>query len=447
VRKISEKSLLDLLPKGGNSLVDSLQNEGKYLRRILFLIQEAEEGIQHFLKGNLSHFDPHVGDTACQIRAYYFALLWTKREAIFPSLERDLSQLKKYAEKVMILIDQGDRNEHQALRPCLLTIFLEELGLSLSLSAQGLVLVIGHVLSEYAWRDEEGISQKIDKLKLQNVAVGLGRSFLVEWIQGLQRKLAEISVAFIEDLAVLRGMPLGDRAMTPKAVEVPLLLPGGGGQGGGGCAPIHSWRALMVKDRLGRPQWPCLLTFDTLSEALQRDSSVLMGWVIEFRREEVRTEFFREDGSPDSISLFFRVEADSTWKFIDWSEISEETPLFILRGFTHLESREAFVAQVKPLGPINLVNYTAADHPQYAGVEGPVDFPPNYDDFYQKTLESARRYKVGWGNFGELLVAFKHVLCARAGEFLALSASWPRLNIERPLGRMAEIGFSDKVLA
>lgn len=78
------ESLLNLLPNGGNSCVDQLSNEIKYLQRVLFLIQEAEEALDYFLKGTLSHFDPHVGDTVK-------SLICCKFDFAFSSLRRPLS--------------------------------------------------------------------------------------------------------------------------------------------------------------------------------------------------------------------------------------------------------------------------------------------------------------------------------------------------------------------
>ncbi len=193
-------SLLDLLPKGGNSLVDSLQNEEKYLRRLLFLIQEAEEGIQHFLKGNLSHFDPHVGDTACQIRAYYFALLWQEREVHTPPLEKDRSQLRQYAEKIMIVLERSQQGIYRDKRPVRLDTFLEDLGVSLKLSELGLILTISHVLSKYRWMDEEGISQRLDYLRMQR-DLRESNLFVKNFLRHFQQRLSLISVQFILKLA------------------------------------------------------------------------------------------------------------------------------------------------------------------------------------------------------------------------------------------------------
>lgn len=240
-----------------------------------------------------------------------------------------------------------------------------------------------------------------------------------------------------------------------SASIVDLLLPGGGGQGGGEAVNVNdtSSKSLILKDGLGRLQLPCLFVFNVILESLQHNSQVLMAWVIEFPSEPVLNRGEQgsvcfpstllsssgEEGSADSISLFFSIGADSTWKFIDWSEVAEETPLFILRGFTHLGSPTAFIAQVKAFGPVNLVNYIAADHPQYGGVRDPAGFPGDYDRFYRRTLEGARSYKVGLGNPGELLLAFKHVLTCQAAEFSALSAGWPRLKLEKPGSLVAEI--------
>ncbi len=394
-------SLLDLLPKGGSSIVDSLANETRFFRRILFLIQEAEEGLKHFLDGHLSHFDPHVGDTACQIRAYYFALLWTKREEIFPLLEHDLVQLKTYAEKIMVAIDQGSRNLHRSLRPCILSEFLEKLSIDLSISEMGITLTIAHLLSEYRWVDEEGISQRIDEQKLQR-AVFEEKRFPLESGRHWQQKFAKDSVKFILDLIENQQ------------------------------AEMHSHSALALSllraDSYGRVQLPCLMSFEVIIRALELNKKIAMAWVIDWPETLI-----------PKIHLIFQVNSQGDWRLEALNKLDSETPLFILRNLTQLMLLEEFLPTIEKLGIENLVHYMAATHIQYSGLREDIQFPTEYQDFYKENWHKAQHYKVGLGNEGKLLLACKHVCTCRVGEFLAYINSLPSLSVNIKQKNFAEM--------
>ncbi len=398
------QSLLDLLPKGGSSIVDSLKNEMKFFQRFLFLIQEAEEAIGHFLKGNLSHFDPHVGDTACQIRAYYFALLWTKREETFPSMERDLVQLKTYAEKIIVAIDRGNRNLHQPLRPCIFLEFLEKLNIDVSISELGVTLSIAHLLSKYRWVDEEGISQRIDEEKLQQAIPGEKRFFL-ELSRHWQKKLASFSSKFMMDLI--------EKSESQKAnIQSSSTLA----------------LSLLRKDSYGRIQLPCLMTFEVITRALELNKTIAMAWIIDWPEILIL-----------KTHLIFQANTQGGWRLGVLNKLDSETPLFILRGLTQLTVLEEFLPTIEKLGIVNLVHYMAASHIQYSGLRETIKFPFEYQHFYKDNWNKARHNKVGLGNEGKLLLAFKHACTCRAGEFLTYVNSLPSLSVEIKQVNFAEI--------
>jgi len=268
VERESVKSLLELLPKLGTAIVDSLKNETKYFRRLLFLIQETEETIHHFLSGNLSHFDPHVGDTACQIRAYYFALMYQKKTEITPELERAKNLLQKYAEQLMIAMDQGARNLHRPLRPKPLAQFLNELDLSFTLPENALVLSIAHILSKYRWVDEEGISNRIDTLYLQRSLME-SRSFIEEFLENLQQRFAQISVDFLLNLSSLL-----------QQFRIPL------------CSTPEFLMHSSTKDFLKRVQVPCLSTFEILIKSLELQRTIPIALVVSFLGENTQQAYF-----------------------------------------------------------------------------------------------------------------------------------------------------------
>jgi hypothetical protein len=376
------KSLLDLLPKGGSSIVDTLQNELKFFRRFLFLIQEAEEGISHFLKGNLSHFDPHVGETACQIRAYYFALLWRKREEVAPSLERDLTQLKKYAENLMILLEQVSQNLHRECRPCALSVFLDKLNLNLKISETGWVLIIAHLLSKYRLIDQEGISETIDLLKLQR-CMNESRIFTRELVNYLQVKLSALSVNWVINWA--EDLPKNSDIVTTPEVLKKLL-------------------------REGDDHRLCLPSFGTLDVILKHIRYV------------------------SQVPIFFALTvltASSQYLNCKWIQVVNQEYVFSDSVLNISEASSAFVARAVSLNMTEILNenyfnvvvdkiekngieksflWVNADHPQYSGrklryfAEHPVEKGSLEEDvlryqlFYEQSKKEGRNAGVGLSN-------------------------------------------------
>jgi hypothetical protein len=349
-------SLLDLLPKGGNSMVDSLENEGKYLRRILFLIQEAEEGIQHFLKGNLSHFDPHVGDTACQIRAYYFAFLWQEREVHVPPLEKDRSQLRQYAEKIMILMERSQQGAYRDKRPERLDAFLEDLGMRLKLSELGLVLTISHILSKYRWVDEERISQFLDEDKLIRTIFDTG-TFVKELVRHLQRKLSKFSTNFIDEEAI----KLEERGFNLYSCHRVLLL-------------LHRW------SDFDRSVYPCLATLEVILNSIRWLSKIPIVLMLSFLKEEDQSVFIYQ---VDQLGSFQRMKLD---------DFLEDESVVIFRGLTSL-SKKRWLNMVEEEGIEKILLSYAADHSQYSGLRlskinlsdfGKTEGLEGYSDFYSR---------------------------------------------------------------
>ena len=396
------KSLLDLLPKGGRSLVDSLQNETKFLRRILFLIQEAEEGISHFLKGDLSHFDPHVGDTACQIRAYYFALLWSKREEVFPSLERDLSQLKKYAENLMILVDQGAQNLHRDLRPCSLADFFELLNLSFDLSETALILVSSHFLSKYSWKDEEAISQKINLNLLQD-KISTGREFALSFSQYLQKTFTEVSIEFLFRLADRLSQEKADFLSPPELIQ-----------------------NFLVRDTFGRRQLPCLIVFELIVRCLEINPVIPVMLVMSFLHIPNRKFYF-----------FFERNVDQQWVLSNLEDCPNDKPIFLLRGVSSfsrsipsLMTENFFLKKVNEYGLSNLLRWFGAGHPQYTGNMAFTNISPSFNVFYETCYQNALRHGIGAHKEGGFSLIFKHAVSCRAGEFFKVFEEMPSLTSE-----------------
>lgn len=75
-----KNSCLDLLPQSANAIIRDTQMKKQIVNLILYFTKTMIEALKEFyLRKNYHHFDPHVGETACQIRAYCFLELSNKK--------------------------------------------------------------------------------------------------------------------------------------------------------------------------------------------------------------------------------------------------------------------------------------------------------------------------------------------------------------------------------
>ncbi len=393
------ESLLNLLPNGGNSCVDQLSNEIKYLQRVLFLIQEAEEALDYFLKGTLSHFDPHVGDTACQIRAYYFALLWKNRHDHLQSLFKDRSLLNTYAEKTQILMEKSHENHYRSLRPLPLSQFLTELNLSPNISSLTFTLTLAHLLSKYSWKDEEGISQRMDEKKFSSLSKQ-NLSFTRMFFKHLQQKASHQSIEFIEkesDLLCEKGIVL-----LSNSKNFPFLK------------RMSDYNRMIL---------PCFATLEVIVNSIQFNSSINICIIITFL--------------PESSTEFFSFISDTLGNFTlsDSQSFTLSEPVFVIRGISSF-SKENFISWIKSIGLKTVILAYGADHKQYSGanitslneIDSNLDSFKAYVQFYHSYMETAEKEKIKLQ--ADLKFYIKHFFTCNSNEIISLSKILPSLDLK-----------------
>lgn len=73
-------SIVDLLPQNNFSLVRNSKLAFEILKMVYNITSLLANCLSKFyLRKQYQYFDPHVGDTACQVRAYAFVLLSKKK--------------------------------------------------------------------------------------------------------------------------------------------------------------------------------------------------------------------------------------------------------------------------------------------------------------------------------------------------------------------------------
>lgn len=73
-------SIVDLLPQNNLALVRNSKLAFEILKMVYNITSLLVDCLSKFyIRKQYQYFDPHVGDTACQIRAYAFVLLSKKK--------------------------------------------------------------------------------------------------------------------------------------------------------------------------------------------------------------------------------------------------------------------------------------------------------------------------------------------------------------------------------
>jgi hypothetical protein len=398
------KSLLDLLPKGGNSMVDSLKNEMKFFRRILFLIQEAEEGILHFLKGDLSKFDAHVGETSCQVRAYYFALLWLRRDEVFPVIEKDLQMLKKYVDQLVILLDQGKLDGHRFLRPSRMIDFLNNLAVTLFISEETFILTVAYFLQKYAFLDEQKISQEMDEKSVE-LSMLESTNFVTQFLRHLQRALAELSINFIHDL--VQDFPEKQKKYLSTRLEI--------------------FPSLLKNDSMGRLQLPCISSFEVIIRSLEQNMKIPVVLVLSFLGNEAFQEAF-----------VFCSNGMGVWKEDSLIKFPPDAPLFVLRGLTSifqnfppLERRKKILACICESGLSNILLAFGAEHIQYSFWDCRDFEDAKFSEFFKKYYRYALENRISLNLNRDIFLSIRHCFGSTHKEFKSISKYFPMLNTSK----------------
>lgn len=205
---LSENNFLsywDLIPHNPLSLLQEPSLRINHLKIFCFLIKNSIFSLIYlFEEKNYNFFDPHVGDTLCQIRAtqivyiaknktidykkaiYALEIIHEKALNLLPEIENTSKMRRKKADKTF--------QDHQTLES-----FFNENLLNISMHESIFFLVKTFLLTKYKIHELE-FSPRIDYSQLQK-DLGISKDLAYRMIRHWQRGVARSSALFIQKIS------------------------------------------------------------------------------------------------------------------------------------------------------------------------------------------------------------------------------------------------------
>lgn len=316
----------DLLPQHRESIVRDTQMQQSIVDLLLFSLNKLIEALKKFnLDEFLVDFDPHVGDTACQIRAYQLYLL-AQRDTSLPISSRCQS-LEIISHQLSTLTTlQIPLHNHQWT----LESFLRDTDCYFTLSEDELFLFRCYILSYLKRSNPSGdIYISYDQVTTES---GCSRKISKKFIRHHQIGLAEFSSKSVIDWA--------------KEIYF---------------SDLDILEASHEKDDDNRPVLPCYLFTKVLYEHLQqRKCPVLL--IVNHSSHQQREDIpilFQDDhhkGIP--------IDSESR------QAIKQTMPCVVIEGVCqnpYSENTAEFVERINQMGLRDLLLANMASHPQYSG--------------------------------------------------------------------------------
>lgn len=388
--KLSIQELLSQSP--GTQLPNHCKFQ-KILQLIAFTIQHIIEGLELFyIKQDLGCFDPHVGETACQIRAYKNLLLANQIKSKTPFVIANINELTHLYEKISHSISFYTKIENtpaaRNLPETTLDKFMQNLNCNVLLDEDVIYLTLSRILTKYKYLDEKGNSY-IDTNALQN-ALSLSREGAKQLSIFYQRKLAKLSCDFIT--AISQQLP------SPLSISM-----------------IHT---LTLDDDNMRKTLPCYLTTKIILAHMQ---SIGLGFTLAI-------QYKREDNTIDIFYLNFCVNHNNIFKYSETCEKPFHLILHIITNGDVLQpqNKKTLAQQFSKFNTAEMILLNQAIHPQYTGTKlSPYKnnpfiklhshLPPSLYCDLENELAALRQKALSQG-YGDRTLSFfyiEHIFCAR----------------------------------
>lgn len=200
----TEYSNLNLLPHNTDILLKSHQEKIKFLKLMIIVLEYFESSANAFLNGEVEAFDPHVGDTLCQIRAYKIVLLNNKGFnnelrsilALLPSVKENC---QKALEELMLVNRSSGSSGSRYEKFTSLNDFFSSIGGKFFVDKNTIFIVLSYILTKFSVLNECDISVSINYQSFSNF-FNSSLSYSKKIICFYQKILSELSCEFIENI-------------------------------------------------------------------------------------------------------------------------------------------------------------------------------------------------------------------------------------------------------
>jgi len=320
------------------------------LQLMEFFAKESIDIMESFyIKSEFSKFDPHVGETLCQIRAYRnLWLAFDNSSSITSDKLEELAKIKVIYHFVkqsisnfrMLIANKSSKYNKELDGHEELEAFLKRNNLLFDISKNLFFLITSRFLTIFSIKDANNSPIAIDFEKLIN-ELKIAKSFARRMVRNFQENLAQISCDFIINL--LHELP--------ELRKIKQILP-----------------YLQVVDEQNRKIFPCYEVTKILLTHLWKNK----------RQVFVIVHRYLHNKEVDKIPMLF-IPKMNNYDFELYSgsyqQINLLNPFFIIRGMIlydnsdSIESPIEFITRFTRLGITNILLANMAKHPQFSAKE------------------------------------------------------------------------------
>lgn len=323
-----EKKLIDLLPYEPRVKIFEKELEKRILSLIALILQELIESIQDFyLKNKFTAFDPHVGESLCQIRACKLLDIYFESgvsTAVIAEQKEFVTQLQSLLSKTRNLLDQN----HDEVLDWDTTVasYLNKHQLNILISHDLFFLMISRFLTKFR-KINELENTMIDYSKLIS-SWKVSKNICRRIIHQYQKHLSRYSYEYIER-----------KASQTQVIDSEFL------------------RKLKQEDDDARCTLPCYLVTKVLLADLKEKNANMLFVVRNEHTLKLTTLFFKYNNIEE--------------KFISCSAPTSDDlkqPCFVLHGIsTSNATEEEYKIIFNKIGVEKIIGLDSASHPQHSG--------------------------------------------------------------------------------
>ena len=327
-------SLIDFLPYTNSSNLMRKNLKKRIIGLVCFFCDQVIEVIFNLILDEYSKFDPHIGESLCQIRAYmiYLTSQENRRMAKKVALKNFLHKARKVRMKsleMIFKIESGHDKEEISLK---LSEFLSENNLNFFLSEELCVLTKFLILTKYKKVEDYGEFINYDQF-IEDTR--LSKYILRKVVHSFQVEISLMSCRFIEKISM--GFSNYDEI-------------------------IESLMHLKKKDDDSRHVLPCHLVMEIIMNHAQLNGEVLFNVKIERKNNgEIH----------DNIHIHYEAGATGFKRISNFNNEHKRLCIFI-QGIMELncidiEPKEVFISRIEKTGMKHIISCSMAKHYQYPG--------------------------------------------------------------------------------
>lgn len=344
---VTKQNLFGLLPYALDSKLIQPDDKLRLLQLLSQLTKVAKHALMDFSGRKYKHFDAQVGDTCCQVRAYYILLLTQEYQSPYSklSINKEIEQLEAYSALVGGVTEQFEsdlNNREPKYNQCLdkketVHDFLCRCKLNLEISQNAFFLISSYFLSYFALRDASSYPVAINYSEVVR-KFSVTKTVARKLAKHYQSVVARLSCDFIDTLLV---------NLTSFHYEKQAL---------------HALRHITEEKR---EVYPCYIGMKILIAHCQRQRLPILLKINLISRNQATTE-----------SLLF-IYKNGCFKCADLTNAGDyetQEPCMVIEGYANSNtqfdnSADECLKQILSVGLQDILLANMAAHPQFSGVE------------------------------------------------------------------------------